>query len=159
MAPEIAVHEGHAYQRQVDAWALGVVLYVMLCGFPPFSAAQDADLLRVIAQGRYTFPTRYWAHISEEAKALIAALLEVDPRKRITPDMALQHAWLQRYASPSELPAQHTAPLPVGSPPTESQLRFSLLMTEHLLQAKRDEDAVRLRSASEVRAARHSSCA
>ncbi|XP_030644422.1 caM kinase-like vesicle-associated protein [Chanos chanos] len=95
VAPEILAETG--YGVEVDVWAMGVILFVLLCGFPPFrSPDRDQDeLFRLIRSGEVHFISPYWDPVSEGAKALVRALLEVDPRVRLTAHQALQHNWLQ----------------------------------------------------------------
>jgi len=132
VAPELAIHEGHAYQRHVDAWALGVVLFVMLCGFPPFAAKSDIELLQSISHGHFTFPTKYWSHISDEAKDLVRALLEVNPKQRLTPAAVLEHPWITRRRDAAST-VQYSSAAVTATPPAEAQLRRSLLLAEHLI--------------------------
>lgn len=98
VAPEVV--KGEQYGPAVDLWACGVILYIMLSGKMPFYGRDDNECLRRIAGGIYDFPDREWAQISDKAKSLVRALLQVDPGKRLTANAALQHEWL---AEPSEL--------------------------------------------------------
>ncbi|ORY36783.1 Pkinase-domain-containing protein, partial [Neocallimastix californiae] len=92
-APEILKHE--PYSKPVDMWSIGVITYTLLCGYSPFHYADDIDQLRnAICHGRYTFDNIYWAYISRYAKDFIKSLLQVQPKKRLTADEALQHTWL-----------------------------------------------------------------
>jgi doublecortin-like kinase 3 len=81
VAPEILEEKG--YGLEVDEWALGIILYIMLCGFPPFNASDERELFSLIRKGSFTFPAATWNDISGSAKDLITELLRVDPRKRI----------------------------------------------------------------------------
>merc|ERR1711924_567938 len=69
VAPEIL--EGHGYGMQVDCWSLGVILYILLCGFPPFYNENTGELFKTIKRGTYDFPTPYWDAVSAEGKDLI----------------------------------------------------------------------------------------
>lgn len=104
VAPEIVNRE--PYGPPVDMWACGVVLYVMLSGRMPFYGRDDVECLRRTAAGRYTFPDREWSNVSDDAKSLVKALLQVRPEKRLTAKAALQHKWL---AVPEDL---SDAPIP-----------------------------------------------
>jgi calcium/calmodulin-dependent protein kinase I len=97
VAPEIL--KGDPYGFEVDMWSCGVILYVLLCGFPPFYANNDADLYQLIASGSYSFPSPYWDDISDTAKDLIKRLLVVDPSKRLTPIQMLCHPFITNYKS------------------------------------------------------------
>lgn len=92
VAPEII--EGKGYDFKVDCWSLGVILYVMLCGFPPFFDEDNAVLFNLIKKGQYEFPSPYWDTVSDEAKDLIKKLLLIDTDRRLTAEQILRHPWL-----------------------------------------------------------------
>lgn len=91
-APEIVKDE--RYSKSVDMWALGCVLYTVLCGFPPFYDESIEVLTHKVAKGQYTFLSPWWDDISTSAKDLVSKLLTVDPEKRLTIDEFLQHPWI-----------------------------------------------------------------
>jgi len=88
------------YGTQVDAWSLGVVLYIMLSGAPPFDD-EDGRLYRRILDGRFEFDVPQFRAVSSEAKDLVRGLLSVNPKERLTVPQALEHPWLRGIASPS----------------------------------------------------------
>ncbi|GAO13708.1 hypothetical protein UVI_02018090 [Ustilaginoidea virens] len=92
-APEIVKDE--RYSKSVDMWALGCVLYTLLCGFPPFYDESIEVLTEKVARGQYTFLSPWWDDISQSAKELITHLLTVDPEKRYTIREFLAHPWIQ----------------------------------------------------------------
>uniref|UniRef100_G1Q2Z9 non-specific serine/threonine protein kinase n=1 Tax=Myotis lucifugus TaxID=59463 RepID=G1Q2Z9_MYOLU len=94
VAPEILSEKG--YGLEVDMWAAGVILYILLCGFPPFrSLERDQDeLFDIIQLGHFEFLAPYWDNISEAAKDLVSRLLVVDPKKRYTAHQVLKHPWI-----------------------------------------------------------------
>ncbi|KAI5699537.1 hypothetical protein M8J75_004414 [Diaphorina citri] len=96
VAPEILNESG--YGVKIDVWAAGVILYILLCGFPPFvSDTNDQDeLFDDILSGQYGFPSPYWDDISEEAKELISHMLESNPDLRFSAEDVLDHPWLER---------------------------------------------------------------
>jgi len=92
VAPEVITHE--AYSTQIDMWSVGVIVYILLCGFPPFYGENDAQMFRKIRAAQYKFLSPYWDSISAEAKDFVSKLLVVDPQARMTAKAALQHKWL-----------------------------------------------------------------
>jgi serine/threonine protein kinase len=92
VAPEVLSKS--AYGRPVDIWGLGVILYILLCGFPPFYHNDTPELYKLIKKAKYEFPAKYWGDISEEAKDLVRRMLTLKPADRITPAGILQHPWI-----------------------------------------------------------------
>lgn len=73
-----------------------MILYICLCGFPPFSEEIGPPIMKMqIKQGLFSFPSPHWDDISEEAKDLVTALLEVNPSDRLTTTQALHHPWMK----------------------------------------------------------------
>jgi len=101
-APEIVKDE--RYSKSVDMWALGCVLYTLLCGFPPFYDESIEILTEKVAKGSYTFLSPWWDDISKSAKDLITHLLTVDPEKRYTITEFLDHPWIKATAAPEPKP-------------------------------------------------------
>jgi calcium/calmodulin-dependent protein kinase I len=92
VSPEIIIGKGYA--EKVDCWSLGVILYVMLCGFPPFYDEDNDKLFEIIKSGNFDFPSPYWDTVSDNAKDLIKKLIILDPSQRLTADDILKHPWL-----------------------------------------------------------------
>lgn len=92
-APEIVKDE--RYSKAVDMWALGCVLYTLLCGFPPFYDESIEVLTEKVAKGQFTFLSPWWDDISQSAQDLISHLLCVDPNKRYTIKEFLAHPWIR----------------------------------------------------------------
>ena len=92
VAPEIV--RGTGYGKEVDYWSIGVIIYIMLCGFPPFYDENNAKLFKMIMECDYSFPSPYWDNVSETAKDLITKILVPDPAKRLTAEQILSHPWL-----------------------------------------------------------------
>lgn len=94
VAPEILSEIG--YGLEVDMWAVGVITYILLCGFPPFRSPDrnQTELFEFIKAGEYEFLSPYWDNISPYAKDLIEHLLVVDKKKRYTAIETLSHPWI-----------------------------------------------------------------
>ncbi|KAJ7991658.1 hypothetical protein DPEC_G00286170 [Dallia pectoralis] len=95
VAPEILSETG--YGLPVDLWALGVILYILLCGFPPFRSKNrdQEELFQLVREGQLSFLSPYWDDISDGAQSLVRALLKVDPTERLTAAQTLKHPWIQ----------------------------------------------------------------
>lgn len=92
VAPEIL--EGVPYDTKSDMWSLGVIIYILLGGYPPFIEQNQRELFRKIRKGQYEFHEEYWGSVSDDAKNLISSLLTVDPAKRLSASEALNHKWM-----------------------------------------------------------------
>jgi serine/threonine protein kinase len=92
VAPEVLKNK--PYGPAVDMWSLGVILYILLCGFPPFYHQDTPGLYKLIKEGKFDFPDPWWTKISPDAKDLVTKMLTLDPAKRATPDMVLSHPWI-----------------------------------------------------------------
>jgi len=106
VAPEVL--EGKQYGKEVDLWSLGVILYILLCGFPPFYDESTAGLYRQIKNGQYDYPDPYWTEISDEAKEVVSGLLTVDPKKRSSPEDLLSMSWVTGDASKADFGGKFT---------------------------------------------------
>lgn len=100
IAPEII--QQIPYKQEVDLWSLGVILFSMLCGYPPLYNPDPKELSRKIVKGRIGFIPPDWVGVSEEAKDLVLKLLERDVQKRFTAKDVLEHTWLE-HAEENEI--------------------------------------------------------
>jgi len=104
VAPEVLLNQMHGYNFACDMWSLGVILYVLLCGFCPFFDECTPALFSSITSGTYSFPSPYWDNISDDAKDLVQKMLVVDPVTRYTPEQALAHPWIQNNTRTDPIP-------------------------------------------------------
>ncbi|KAF4072556.1 hypothetical protein AMELA_G00264330 [Ameiurus melas] len=91
VAPELLQEK--TYGKEIDLWAVGVISFILLCGYPPFYDDNDTELYRQIIQAEFEFDSPYWDDISHSAKDFIVHLLQKDPKKRFNCEQALQHPW------------------------------------------------------------------
>ncbi|KAJ3127290.1 Calcium/calmodulin-dependent protein kinase type 1 [Nowakowskiella sp. JEL0407] len=96
VAPEILTKSGHG--KPVDCWAIGVMSYVLLCGYTPFYGEDQISTYQAIIAGDFEFDEEYWSEVSDSAKSFIKGLLTVDQTKRLTVHQALQHPWITKDA-------------------------------------------------------------
>lgn len=94
VAPEVLKNR-NGYTPQCDMWSIGVILYILLCGYPPFQHEQQNKLFKQILKADYHFHSPYWDKVSKEAKDLISKLLVVNPDKRLTPAGAMSHPFMK----------------------------------------------------------------
>jgi len=95
------------YDLSCDLWSCGVIMYVMLCGYPPFNGQTDEAILNKVRRGVYSFNAGDWKRVSEDAKNLIRSLLKMNPKERFNAEQALNHEWIADKAPKAEqLPLQ-----------------------------------------------------
>lgn len=96
MAPEVLKKD---YGPEIDIWSAGVILYILLCGFPPFWAETEQGIAQAIIRSVVSFKRDPWPKVSDKAKDLVKKMLNPDPMKRLTPEEVLDHPWLQNAKS------------------------------------------------------------
>uniref|UniRef100_A0A672SDY4 calcium/calmodulin-dependent protein kinase n=1 Tax=Sinocyclocheilus grahami TaxID=75366 RepID=A0A672SDY4_SINGR len=107
LSPEVLRKD--PYGKPVDIWACGVILYILLVGYPPFWDEDQHKLYQQIKAGAYDFPSPEWDTVTAEAKNLINQMLTINPAKRITADQAIKHPWIcQRSTVASMMHRQET---------------------------------------------------
>lgn len=94
VAPEVL--KNAPYDQMVDMWSIGVILFVLLCGYPPFADENQTELFRKIRMGEWKFRGEEWEQVSDEAKDLIRGLLVPNPVQRLSAEQALQCTWLRQ---------------------------------------------------------------
>lgn len=92
MAPEVLRRN---YGPEVDVWSAGVILYILLCGVPPFWAATEEGIAHAIIRGKIDFQRDPWPKVSKEAKELVKNMLDPNPYTRLTVDEVLEHPWIR----------------------------------------------------------------
>ncbi|KRT81880.1 protein kinase, partial [Oryctes borbonicus] len=106
VAPEVLASE--KYDKSCDIWSLGVIMYILLCGFPPFYSnhglAISPGMKKRIRMGQYTFPDPEWQNVSDMAKDLISGMLNIDPVKRYTIEQVMQNKWIAQYMAVPQTP-------------------------------------------------------
>ena len=95
IAPEVLLKN---YDFKCDIWSCGVILYVFLCGYPPFNGSSEEKIIRRVIDGTLVFPKEEWSHISDEAKNLITRMLTYNPEHRPTADQVLQDPWFNKVS-------------------------------------------------------------
>jgi serine/threonine protein kinase len=114
MSPELIL--AGVSSAATDVWAAGVVVYILLCGHPPFQSKSNREILERSARGQYSLDGKEWEGVSEEAKDIVRRMLTVDPDKRITIVEALEHPWVRSGAPAGSQDKQTKGGASVGSP-------------------------------------------
>jgi len=99
VAPEVL---NKNYDKSCDIWSIGVITYILLCGYPPFYGDSDSQIFDSVRSGKFDFPSPEWDSISKAAKDFVCCLLKKDPKKRLTATEAMQHKWILQFASGEE---------------------------------------------------------
>jgi len=107
VAPEVLSRE---YTKSCDIWSIGVITYILLCGYPPFYGDTDNQIFDQVRTARFDFPSPDWDGISDSAKDFICSLLRRDPSKRLTAAQALLHPWILTMAAPQCLGSLEAVP-------------------------------------------------
>jgi len=96
VAPEVL---RKCYDKSCDLWSVGVIAYIMLCGYPPFNGLDNAETHKSILRGRYRFASEDWRGTSREARDFIQRMLKMDTRRRMTVEQALQHPFIVKHTA------------------------------------------------------------
>ncbi|CAH2101810.1 unnamed protein product [Euphydryas editha] len=145
VAPEVLGPE--KYDKSCDIWSLGVVMYILLCGFPPFYSnhglAISPGMKKRIRLGQYDFPEPEWSNVSSEAKNLIRGMLSVDPAKRLTIHQVMASPWVRQYTQVPQTPLYtHTLLRDAGDAWADVQDE----MTRSLATMRVDYDQVQIKT-------------
>lgn len=90
IAPEVL---GESYNEKCDIWSLGVIFFILLCGYPPFNGRNNEEIIASVRRGKFDFSYESFQYVSEEAKDLLKKMLTKNPKKRISAENALSHPW------------------------------------------------------------------
>jgi serine/threonine protein kinase len=131
-APEIV--RDMRYSKEVDMWALGCVLYILLCGFPPFFNDSIEELTRTVARGEFKFLSPWWDEISQGAKNCVSQLLTVNPNQRYTVEQFLKDPWILEFLNRSEN-VQAQAQTQAQAQPTKNSRQVSEKSSPNNIQA------------------------
>lgn len=96
IAPEVLRKK---YDEKCDLWSCGVILYILLCGYPPFGGQTDQEILKRVEKGKFVFDPPDWNKVSDDAKRLVEMMLTYDSSKRISAEEALNHPWIVRMSA------------------------------------------------------------
>ena len=138
VAPEVLSRK--PYTEKCDLWSLGVITYLLLCGYPPFSYPNANQLYAAIRRGEFHYIEDEWSHISPEARDLINKLLVVDPEARLSASEVLQHPWLNAEAGGGTQAEDHDlffAQANLEKYKARSKLRGGLLAAHQIVKLKR----------------------
>ena len=125
IAPEVL---NKNYDEKCDVWSCGVILYVLLCGYPPFNGKNDEIIFRKIKEGKFVFQKEDWQGVSPEAQDLITKMLTVDPSQRLSAEQALSHPWLKLEESKLSLESNKTVLSNLLSFKSENQLQKAIML-------------------------------
>jgi calcium-dependent protein kinase len=84
------------YDQACDMWSAGCILYILLCGYPPFYGDDDQEILRAVLRGQFEFEGEEWLEVSDAAKDLIRRLI-CKPERRLSAEESLKHEWIRNY--------------------------------------------------------------
>lgn len=139
MAPQVI---RGVYKKQSDIWSCGVIMYVLLCGYPPFDSDNELHIFRKAKEGKVIFYRRDWSHISKDARDLVRRMLTVSETERISPGEALSHSWVGQRA-----PRASTAALPSNFFESLQSFRTQCRLNRaawHVVAGEMNEEQVRV---------------
>jgi len=94
IAPEVLSKK---YDRSCDLWSVGVITYILLCGYPPFNGSNNKEVYNSVRRGRLSFPSCDWSSSTRDAREFIRKLIHRDPQRRMTAEQALNHRWIVKH--------------------------------------------------------------
>ncbi len=156
VAPEVLNRE---YTKSCDIWSIGVITYILLCGYPPFYGDTDNQIFDAVRTAKFDFPSPDWDGISDSAKDFVSALLQRTPSNRPTAASALEHSWIREMTTQSAncgdddffMPQQHRrssiafAPLSIAFIKYRDMQKLKKAALAYLAATSTNEDIVALR--------------
>jgi len=106
VAPEVLRRE---YTKSCDIWSIGVISYILLCGYPPFYGDSDTEIFDSVRTGRFDFPSPEWDDISKTAKDFVTFLLQKDAKQRPTAAQAIDHTWIRMHDTSTKAPSTRSS--------------------------------------------------
>jgi len=146
MAPQVLMRR---YDSQCDMWSVGVIMYILLSGRPPFTGATDEAMLEKVRQGVWKFQGDCWTQVSEDAKALIRMMLKMSPKVRATAEQALDTVWIKELA-PRATDAKLDCAVLEGLRTFKTQNRLKKAALEIVARGMNDDSLKKLREAFEA---------
>jgi serine/threonine protein kinase len=141
VAPEIL--SNNKYDKACDIWSMGVIMYILLCGYPPFfsthGGAISAGMKTKIKAGEYQFPKAEWKNVSQEAKSIIEKMLTVDPATRVTIDWILRCSWFTGTVPETPIDIR-----PMLDAENFEQMRVEIAAANHAQRRADDDETIEL---------------
>lgn len=145
VAPEVLGPE--KYDKSCDMWSLGVIMYILLCGYPPFYSNHGAPISpgmkKRIRNGQYEFPKNEWSRVSSDAKELIRGLLKTDPDERLTIREVMANKWIAQHAL---VPPTPLVSVQVLKEDKDNWIEVQDEMTNALATMRVDYDAIQVKT-------------
>jgi calcium-dependent protein kinase len=140
LSPEVL---SGVYDEKCDIWSIGVILYVLLCGYPPFNGSNMEEIVQKIQMGQFCFPDEDWLAVSDEAKHLVTLMLTYNPNMRPSAESCLSHTWFEINRKPEDKVLLKNAISNMKKFHVERKIQQAALifMVNHLLTAK-DKDGL-----------------
>lgn len=98
-----------SYDEKIDEWSCGIILYILLCGYPPFNGPNNEKIFEAIKHSKLKFDEDDWSQISKEARSLITSLLDRNPNSRLSAKDALKHEWFDKVSKKTEIDSKKAA--------------------------------------------------
>ncbi|EGR29659.1 protein kinase domain protein [Ichthyophthirius multifiliis] len=140
IAPEVLQKN---YDEKCDIWSCGIIMYILLCGYPPFNGNNEAEIFKSVEQGEFSFDEEDWSGVSKEAKEFVKKMLQKDYNKRISAQKAFDDPWIQKNASKQPLNTKVLSNL--GQFHSKNKLRSAILtfIATHIVSQQEKEELLK----------------